>query len=136
MMFKRKYGRLGVISMPTYVLADLIGPIMEIVGYIMLVLFLLLGWLTLGFFLAANAFIFGVGVFITTMSICIEQDEIENLSTPKDLMNVLLTAFLENFGYRQICSFWRLKGLFQYFRGSKHVWGQMERVGFKTVEEA
>jgi len=136
MMFKPKYGRLGMITLPTFVLSDLISPVMEILGYILLVVFLLMGWLNLSFFLAANAIIFSFGVFVTTMALCIEQDEIENFSNSKDLMRVLFTAVIENFGYRQICSFWRLRGLFQYFRGSKHVWGKMERVGFKTVEEA
>lgn len=135
MMFRPKYGRLGMITLPTFVLSDLISPVMEILGYILLIIFLLLGWLNLNFFLAANAVIFSFGIFVTTMSLWIEQDEIENFSNPVDLMLVLLTAIIENFGYRQICSFWRLKGLFQYFRGSKHTWGTMERVGFKTTDE-
>ncbi len=134
MIFNPKYGRLGMITLPTFVLVDVISPIMEILGYILMIIFVLLGWLDFKYFCALTAIIFSFGVFVTTMSLLIEQDEIEQFSNPMDLMKVLLTAFVENFGYRQLCSFWRMRGLFQHLRGKKATWGSMERVGFKTSE--
>jgi len=77
--------------------------------------------------------IFGFGVLISVLSLALEQDKIERLSRPRDIWNVLLTAIIENFGYRQICSFWRMRGLFQHFRGMKPTWGSMERKGFTVT---
>ena len=134
-IFNPKYGRLGMVTLPTFVLVDLISPVVEILGYLLMLIFVLLGWLDVRYFIALTALIFSFGVFVTTMSLLIEQDEIENFSNPLDLIKVLLTAFVENFGYRQLCSFWRMRGLFQHFRGKKASWGKMERVGFKTAEE-
>jgi hypothetical protein len=38
-------------------------------------------------------------------------------------------AVLENFGYRQLNNFWRIKGYWQYIR-SENDWGEMTRTGF------
>lgn len=41
---------------------------------------------------------------------------------------LLLTAAVENFGYRQLTLWWRLKGTFDWIRG-KDSWGHMTRKG-------
>jgi len=38
-------------------------------------------------------------------------------------------ASLENFGYRQLTVWWRLRGLVKYLRG-KTDWGVMDRTGY------
>lgn len=134
MLFNPKYGRLGMVTLPTFLLVDLISPIMEIVGYFLIILLILFGWLDAKYLIALLV-LFSFGVMITVMSLMIEQDEIEQFTNPMDLIKVLLTACVENLGYRQICSFWRMRGLFQHFRGKKATWGSMERVGFKTSED-
>jgi len=135
MIFNPRYGRLGMVTLPTFVLVDLISPIAEILGYILMVVFVLLGWLDVRYFLALTAVIFSYGVLISIMSLLLEQDEIERFSNPKDLWLVLLTAVTENFGFRQICSIWRIRGLIQHFRGMTPTWGKMERKGFKVSTE-
>ena len=44
-------------------------------------------------------------------------------------------AMLENLGYRQLTVFWRLRGLWKYFRGNKS-WGAMERRGLNRDQAA
>ena len=134
MLFNRKYGRLGMVTLPTFLLVDLISPVMEIIGYFLIILLILFGWLEAKYIIALLV-LFSFGVLITVMSLMIEQDEIEQFTNPMDIFKVLLTACVENFGYRQICSFWRMRGLFQHFGGKKATWGKMERVGFKTAEK-
>ena len=134
MLLNRKYGRLGMVSLPTFLLVDLISPVMEIIGYFLIILLILFGWLDVKYIIALLV-LFSFGVLITVMSLMIEQDEIEQFTNPMDIFKVLLTACVENFGYRQICSFWRMRGLFQHFGGKKATWGKMERVGFKTAEK-
>jgi len=135
MIFNPRYGRLGMVTLPTFVLTDLISPIAEILGYILMIVFVLLGWLDMRYFFALTAVIFSYGVLISIMSLLLEQDEIERFSNPKDLWLVLLTAVTENFGFRQICSLWRIRGLIQHFRGMNPTWGKMERRGFKVSPE-
>lgn len=135
MIFNPRYGRLGMVTLPTFVLVDLISPIAELAGYLLLVLLVLLGVLQAEVCLGLTVLIFSFGVLISVLSLVIEQSEIERFKRPKDLWSVLVTAILENFGYRQICSFWRIRGLIQHFRGMSPTWGAMERRGFKVTAD-
>jgi len=131
MLFNPRYGRLGMITLPTFLLVDLISPIAEIIGYLLMILFVLLGWLDVKYFISITLLIFSYGVLISLLSLALEQDEIERFSRIRDLWMVLLIAVAENFGFRQICSIWRIRGLIQHFRGMKPTWGTMERRGTK-----
>ncbi|TIP32099.1 MAG: glycosyltransferase family 2 protein, partial [Mesorhizobium sp.] len=39
-----------------------------------------------------------------------------------------VAAVIENFGYRQLNNFWRVKGWWQFLRGNQG-WGEMTRTG-------
>jgi len=132
MIFNPRYGRLGMVTLPTFVLVDVISPIAEVLGYCLMVLFVLLGWLDVRYFFAVTILIFSYGVLISMLSLLLEQDEIERFSRPRDIWLVLMTAIAENLGFRQICSFWRIRGFIQYVRGMKQTWGSMERKGFSV----
>ena len=132
MLFRPKYGRLGMVTLPLFLLCDLISPAAELAGYFLLFVFVLLGWTNWMFFATTAALIMSVGVFISTMALALEQDEIERFRDPKDLWSMLFTSIIENFGYRQLCSFWRLKAFIQHYTGTAKGWGAMERRGFQT----
>jgi hypothetical protein len=44
-------------------------------------------------------------------------------------------SILENFGHRQIVTFWRVYGFFSYMRGKKGWGGSLQRVGFGDEEK-
>jgi len=136
MIFNPRYGRLGMVTLPTFILTDLISPIAEILGYLLMIIFVLLGWLDVRFFIAITTIIFSYGVLISVLSLLLEQDEIERFSRPRDLWMVLMTAVVENFGFRQLCSLWRIRGLIQHFRGMNPTWGTMERRGFSLSTDS
>lgn len=46
-----------------------------------------------------------------------------------DLLQLFGLAVIENFGYRQLTTYWRIRGFISALRG-KTGWGQMERKGF------
>lgn len=135
MIFNPRYGRLGMVTLPTFVLTDLISPVAEILGYCLMIIFVLLGWMDYRYFIAITLLIFSYGVLISILSLMLEQDEIERFSRPRDIWHVLLTAIVENFGFRQICSLWRIRGLVQHFRGMSPTWGSMERRGFSVSSD-
>jgi len=45
----------------------------------------------------------------------------------RDPLFLLLGAILENFGYRQLNSLWKLIGLYRWMVGKKATWGAMTR---------
>ena len=132
MIFNRRYGRLGMSTLPQFILIDLIGPIVEALGYFLIPMFYLLGVLSIDFLLAFMALVFGFGIFMSMVSILIEQTGLGRINTPKQILILLGAAFVENFGYRQICNFWRIRGLYRHLVGRKRQWGSMVRVGFRA----
>jgi cellulose synthase/poly-beta-1,6-N-acetylglucosamine synthase-like glycosyltransferase len=129
MLFNPRYGRIGFLGFGHILLVDVIGPIIEVLGYILMPAFWLLGILAVDYLLAFTALVFTYGVFISVMSLILEEVELRRFPRARDLVILTLAAVLENFGYRQINNYWRLKGIWQYARGGTG-WGQMTRKGF------
>ena len=46
---------------------------------------------------------------------------------PRELALLYGAAVLENFGYRQLTVWWRLKGFFRWLRGKRHRWETITR---------
>lgn len=132
MMLKPRYGRIGVMGMSNTLIVDVIGPIAEVAGYILVPLLWLLDLLSIEYFLALSAVVFVFGVAISVGSLILEELELRRYPRARDLCLLTLAAILENFGYRQLNNFWRIRGYWQYFTG-KGSWGHMTRKGFKKV---
>ncbi len=70
MIFNPKYGKLGGFVLPFFLLFEMFGPIIEMTGYIMFIVFFLLGIFSLSYFLLfiAVAVIFGVLISLSSRS--------------------------------------------------------------------
>jgi cellulose synthase/poly-beta-1,6-N-acetylglucosamine synthase-like glycosyltransferase len=120
-------GTVSWLAIPFYVLFELLGPLIEAVG---LVLFLLLAiarliaWPEAGIFLALSL---SLGILLSTSAIMLEEFSFSMYRKPRDLARLYLAAVLENFGYRQLTVWWRLKGLYRWIKGGKHRWEKISR---------
>lgn len=130
MLFKPRYGRIGALGLPYVLLVDVIGPPIEVLGYVLVPLLWVLGYLSVEYLLAYLALTFVFGIFISVSSLVLEELSLRRFPRARDLAILTLAALVENFGYRQISNFWRLRGLWQYLRGQKG-WGTMVRTGFR-----
>lgn len=128
MVFNPKYGRFGMIAMPNNYLVDVIGPIAEFIGYIFLPIFFFLGWIDVAYPLAFLAIFFVFGVFISVSTLVLEELELQRSPHAIDLFRLAIVAVVENFGYRQLNSYWRIVGWVQYLRKVEG-WGEMTRRG-------
>ena len=131
MLGNPRYGAPGMIGYPYILLIDVLGPPTELLGYILMPLFFYMGvihWDILAAFLAMT-FIFGI--FVSVGSLVLEEIELRRFPKARHLVVLLFVAIVENFGYRQLNSFWRIAGFWQYVRGAKGAWGDMTRRGFK-----
>jgi cellulose synthase/poly-beta-1,6-N-acetylglucosamine synthase-like glycosyltransferase len=128
MLLNPKFGRIGMLGFPYALLVDVLGPFTEVLGYIIVPLFYLTGLLSVEFMLAYTALTFIFGIFISTMSLILEEMELHRVPRPRDLLTLTCVAVLENFGYRQINNFWRVLGWYQFIIGRK-AWGEMKRKG-------
>ena len=128
-MFRPRYGRLGPVGFGYIFLVDVLGPIVEMLGYILIPAFWVLGLLSLEYLLAFLAVSFTFGVVISVGALALEESELRRFPRARDLLLLTGIAVLENFGYRQLNNLWRLRGVWQYLRRSQS-WGTMTRRGF------
>jgi cellulose synthase/poly-beta-1,6-N-acetylglucosamine synthase-like glycosyltransferase len=134
MLFNPRYGTVGLIGMPFYLFFEMIGPLIEITGYAVLILawiFGILNWkYAILFFVLAVLF----GVILSLFSLLLEEFTVKRYGRGKDIARLFLLAVIENFGYRQLTSWWRLTAFFG-LRRKRRAWGEMKRKAF-TEEES
>ncbi|MCH7528659.1 MAG: glycosyltransferase family 2 protein, partial [Candidatus Marinimicrobia bacterium] len=129
MLFNPRYGRIGLVAFPYFFFMELLGPVIELFGYFTFTAALILGRASgpyiLAFFMAAFAF----GVVLSVAAVGLEELSFHRYPRLSDLLRLFGLAVVENFGYRQLTAYWRIRGFFSALRGVKG-WGQMERKGF------
>ncbi|HCA79556.1 MAG TPA: glycosyl transferase [Bacteroidetes bacterium] len=129
MFLNRRYGVVGMAAMPYFVFVELLGPAFEFFGYVSMGIMIATGTLneelSLLFFIVALFY----GVMFSVGAVLLEEISFQRYPKPGDLALLLSFGVLENFGYRQLTAWWRVKAFWDYFRGKKS-WGKMERKGF------
>lgn len=132
MLFNPRYGRIGFIGFGQVLVVDVLGPLVEVAGYVLIPLLWAVGLLSIEYLLAFLAITFTFGVFLSVATLILEEIELRRFPRARDLALLTLVSVAENFGYRQLSNFWRLRGLWQYLRKQKG-WGHMVRKGFQTA---
>lgn len=135
MMFNPKYGAIGMIVYPYFVIVELLSPPIELIGYIGLVLSIYFN--AVDWFFAALFFVaaYGLGTVLSLFSIVLEEASFRRYNKLRYTMYFVLISLIETFGYRHMSVWWRCKGMYKYFAGVK-TWGGMQRKGFKEPSKA
>ncbi|HEY9565542.1 MAG TPA: glycosyltransferase family 2 protein, partial [Nocardioides sp.] len=142
MLLRGKYGVIGLVTMPWFVIFELLAPFLELFGvaYFVVVMGLLgmehldlLGgrdlvdmWLVLLLLAASVLYAF----LLTLVALLAEEVSYRRYRGAGDLLRAVRGALEENFGYRQLTAWWRAKGAVEAVRKSSHEWGDMKRQGF------
>ncbi|WP_243349676.1 glycosyltransferase family 2 protein [Parabacteroides sp. FAFU027] len=137
LMFNPRYKQLSMLTLPYLFVFELIAPIIEVIGLLIIIyLYFATGlnwstaWIILLFtYLYAQT----VGIFVFRYDIYI--------GTPYkgrfNYFRLFLVALIEPVIYHPICSFFSLKGYFNYLTQREFKWGNMTRKGFqKTTQPA
>ncbi|MBI4429308.1 MAG: glycosyltransferase family 2 protein [Ignavibacteriales bacterium] len=130
MLFNKNYGIVGMAAVPYFFFIELLGPVFEFLGYISMIAMLALGILnvnmTILFFIVALFY----GVMFSVGAVLLEEISFQRYPRARDLAMLLSFGVLENFGYRQITLWWRMKAFYDYFVKGVKTWGPMQRTGF------
>ena len=130
-LFNPRYGAMGLVAFPYFVLVELLAPIVEAVGFLATIAALLLGAVNLHFALLLFLAAYGLGAVLTAATLVLESLSFHRYARPGDQLLLLGWTLAENLGYRQLTVTWRLQGIWKYLRGRRD-WGVMERRGFQT----
>lgn len=129
MLFNRRYGVIGMIGMPYFVIFELIGPIIEIMGLIVVPLSFAFGLVNMPFLVLFLTLAILLGTMLSIASVILDDLSFQRFPRLSQVLWLVLYGLVENFGYRQLTLWWRVRGMIDYGRGQKS-WGDMQRKGF------
>ncbi|HEY5713533.1 MAG TPA: glycosyltransferase [Allosphingosinicella sp.] len=132
MALNPRFGAIGLIGFGQLLIVDVVGPLVSVMGYVLVPTCWAIGLLSREHFLAFVAAVFSFGILMSVLSLILEQVFLAKIDRARDLATLAAIAVVENFGYRQLCNLWRVWGWYQYLR-KQEGWGPMTRQEFKRV---
>jgi cellulose synthase/poly-beta-1,6-N-acetylglucosamine synthase-like glycosyltransferase len=126
MILRRRFGAVGLAALPYAIAFEVIGPVLQVAGYVILVVLILLHqvswWYAIAFFLITLL----LGQLQSAGAIVIEETGFRRYRT-RDLTMLGLWSLLELFWYRPITAWWRTWATFLWLTGRRPGWGTIPR---------
>jgi cellulose synthase/poly-beta-1,6-N-acetylglucosamine synthase-like glycosyltransferase len=128
-----RYGIIGLVVLPYYLVFELLGAVVELLGVFAVALSLALGILNLKFAILFFLASVGYGVLLSFATFALEEFSFHRYSRWHDLWAGAGASVMENVGYRQLHAWWRLRGIFAATFGGP-TWEEMPRDGFGPAQ--
>jgi cellulose synthase/poly-beta-1,6-N-acetylglucosamine synthase-like glycosyltransferase len=129
LLFHWRGGAAGWLAFPFMLVFEWLGPFIELLGYAFIVLAAVFGLISPQAMLLFLFVAIGFGLLLSVNALFLEEMSFHVYPRWRDTALLLLAAVVENFGYRQLISLWRLWGFFVALRGRPAAWGEMKRRG-------
>lgn len=135
LMFSARGGSVGWLAYPFMLIFECFGPLLEVAGYLFILMAFLTGVISVKAFFVFLILVISLGMLLSVTALYLEEVYFHIYKRPGHLLRLFFAALVENFGYRQLNSIWRLWGLLKYLTGAKSKWGEMKRRGSWAVKE-
>ncbi|MCZ0754282.1 glycosyltransferase family 2 protein [Anoxybacillus sp. J5B_2022] len=128
LIFNPNYGSIGLVSMPYFLIIEFLGPVVELLGYIVMVISLFLGGVYMEF--AILLFLLSVvyGSIFSMAAVLLEEWTVRKFPNVSDLVRLFFFSLTETLWYRPLTVLWRCEGIIDVLR-KKRGWGEMVRKG-------
>jgi cellulose synthase/poly-beta-1,6-N-acetylglucosamine synthase-like glycosyltransferase len=123
-----KYGVVGLVSLPGFVLFEMLSPLVEFSGYLLLPLLYWSGLFDVSYAATFLTLSLLYSVLVSVLAVLLDDIVFRRFPKPGDIAILLAATLLENFGYRQLTVWWRVRAFGEFWRGDLS-WGVMERRG-------
>ena len=133
--FKRGAGSLRWIGYPYYTFFEVMGPVVEVVGYILIPIAYFLGFLSPLYFWAFLFLAITSGTFLSVSAVFLEELSFGLYRRWGDFALLIGIGVLENFSYRLLTLLFRLGALVDIILG-RGGWGKQQRTGFNRSHPA
>lgn len=130
LLFNPRYGVVGMLAMPFFLICELLAPLVEVFGWIALLLGLSIGAVDGRFAVLFLLVAVGYGTLLSIWAIVLEEMSFRRYRRRADFWRLVGFALIEGIGYRQMTVFFRLQAFWRFLRGVES-WGKMTREGFK-----
>lgn len=125
MMFRRRYGAVGFVGVPFFMLSEVIAPVFELLGVVTVVLGAALGALVVSQALTMLVALALVNGLLTSAAVLLE-DRTSRAYPLRDLLRLVALGPVDMFVYRPFIVWARLKGTWRFLRGDQG-WHKFER---------
>jgi len=129
------YGTIGLLAMPYYVVFEMLGPVVELLGFVIVPLSFALGALDArvmrAFFAAAMLY----GLVVSLVAVFLDDVAFRRYRGAVQLLSLSSAAIVEAVVFRPLCAAWRVAAFWQHFRRDLS-WGQMDREGLGSPTDA
>jgi len=131
MLGNPRYGAVGLLAMPYFLVFEMLGPVVEMLGFVVVPLSWALGILALpvmhAFFAAAVLY----AVFLSVLAVLLDDLAFRRYRGAGQLLSLASAALVEAVALRPLCSWWRIAAFKHHFQRDLS-WGRMERTGLAT----
>jgi cellulose synthase/poly-beta-1,6-N-acetylglucosamine synthase-like glycosyltransferase len=119
-------GAVGMLAFPFMLFFEWAGPLVETFGLLVVTLGFIYGYVDPVVFglLLGVSIIFGMLLSLTAL--LLEEISFHIYQKPRELLKLFLVAILENFGYRQLNTIYRLIGFTHWLFGTKPKWVRID----------
>nr|WP_054951589.1 glycosyltransferase [Numidum massiliense] len=128
MIFNPTYGAVGMLSLPYYVFLELLGPLVELAGYLIMLIGPFLGGVYMTFSLLLFLLTFLYGALLSVGAVLLEEWSLRKYPRIRDMASLTVYSLSEPFWYRLFTVFWRVEAFGQLL-SRKRSWGKMTRKG-------
>ena len=108
LFFNPKYGVIGLFAAPYFWIFEMLGPIIEGIGYIFVPLSYIFGLLNVKYFILFLISSILYGVMLSVGAVLLEEYAFKRYSSLTQLLKLSWYGLLENFGYRQMTILFRI----------------------------
>ena len=130
MLLNPRYGVIGTVALPYFLLFEVLGPFVEVLGYLSVILAYFLGILNMEFFLLFLLAAVFYGVFLSIAAVLLEEISFRRYPAWEDLARLIWYAVWENVGFRQLLALFKVKAFFDFILRRRR-WGEMGHRGFQ-----
>lgn len=121
-------GAPGWLSLPFMIAFEWLSPVVEIAGYLFMALGFAYGVVSAATFWTFMLVAVAMGTLLSASALYLEETAFHLYRRDGDLAKLAAVAVIENLGYRQLVTLWRLQGLWQWATGKRVAWGEMKRI--------
>lgn len=115
-LFNPKYGRQGLIVHPFLLLFEAFEPLVELFGYVYIIVGLIFGVVNPFFLFSFLTLTMGFVFIQTLFCLLMEEFSFRKYPSVRSIVMLFVYSLIENLGYRQMTLIWRAKGFIDFIR--------------------
>ncbi|WP_051120204.1 glycosyltransferase family 2 protein [Bacillus sp. 1NLA3E] len=126
--FNPKYGSIGLISFSYFWIIEFFGPVVELSGYIYIIVSLFTGGVYVEFAILIFLLSCLYGSLFSMTAVLLEEWSLRKYPKISQIIILFLYSLTETIWYRPLTVLWRVEGIWQMLTGDRS-WGEMKRKG-------